>query len=61
MSVVDVKLGSRGYRIEIGSGNLATLGTRVGQWCRLSHAVVITDANVERPHATTAALARRER
>jgi 3-dehydroquinate synthase len=55
VSAVDVKLGSRSYRIEIGTGNLAELGSKVSQWCRLSHAAVITDANVEKPHATAAA------
>src|SRR5262249_32819073 len=31
------------------------LGEKVSSWCRLSHAVVITDVHVERPHATLAA------
>jgi 3-dehydroquinate synthase len=55
VSVVLVQLGSRSYQIEIGTGDLASLGAKVGAWCRLSHAVVITDSNVEKPHATLAA------
>ena len=54
MSVVDVQLGPRSYAIEIGTGNLAALGERVSQWCPLSHAVVVTDTHVEKPHAESA-------
>ena len=54
MSVVDVQLGPRSYAIEIGTGNLASLGERVSRWCPLSHAVVITDSHVEKPHAEAA-------
>lgn len=55
MSAIDVQLGQRSYTIEIGTGNLRALGELTGRWCRLSHAVVITDQNVESQHAQQAA------
>jgi 3-dehydroquinate synthase len=55
LNVVEVRLDSRSYTIEIGTDNLATLGAKVGQWSRLSHALLITDENVEVPHAKLAA------
>ncbi|MEX2113922.1 MAG: 3-dehydroquinate synthase [Pirellulales bacterium] len=55
MSVVRVQLGQRSYTIEIGTGNLSALGGHADDWCDLSHAVVITDQNVEAPHAQQAA------
>ncbi|HEV3137702.1 MAG TPA: 3-dehydroquinate synthase [Pirellulales bacterium] len=55
MVAVDVKLGERSYSIEIGTGNLSTLGQRANQWCHPSHAVIITDVHVEKPHAQAAA------
>ena len=48
---VRVALGPRSYDILIGSGNLETTGRAVAGWCRLTHAVVITDTNVAPPHA----------
>lgn len=48
---VRVDLGPRSYDLDIGSGNLDQAGPRVASWCRLTHAVVITDTNVQRPHA----------
>jgi len=48
---VRVELGPRSYDIEIGSGNLAGVGQFVAQRGDVSHAVVITDENVENPHA----------
>jgi len=50
-----VKLGPRSYSIEIGTGNLARLGPFVGARARVSHAVVVTDDRVEKPHADQAA------
>ncbi|HEX3727896.1 MAG TPA: 3-dehydroquinate synthase [Pirellulales bacterium] len=55
MNHVDVQLGARSYTIEIGTDNLGALGAKVGGWCTLGHAVIITDANVEKPHARRAA------
>jgi 3-dehydroquinate synthase len=55
VTAVDVQLGPRTYRIEIGTGNLGSLGQRAAAWCDLSHAVIITDRNVETPHAHAAA------
>ncbi len=55
MSAVRVQLGQRSYTIEIGTGNLSALGQYADDWCNLSHAVVITDQNVEAPHAQQAA------
>lgn len=52
---VYVNLGERSYEIEIGTGNLSCLGAFAEARLRPSHAVVITDANVEQPHAQTAA------
>jgi 3-dehydroquinate synthase len=52
---VQVQLGERSYLIEIGTGNLSALGAYAADWCQLSHAVVITDQNVEAPHAQHAA------
>lgn len=46
VTVVRVALGARSYDIQIGSGNLAELGTFVAERLRPSHAVVITDTNV---------------
>jgi len=55
VSAVDVKLHERSYTIEIGTDNLAELGPLANRWCAPSHAVIITDGNVEKPHALTAA------
>jgi 3-dehydroquinate synthase len=55
VSTIEVHLGQRSYTIEIGTGTLPALGRRASDWCRLSHAVVITDQNVETPHAQRAA------
>lgn len=48
---VRVELGERSYDIEIGAGNLVEAGRFVAQRGDVSHAVVITDENVEKPHA----------
>lgn len=49
---VRVELAERSYDIEIGSGNLDRIGQLVTAGEEVSHAVVITDENVEKPHAT---------
>ncbi len=55
MSVVHVQLGERSYSIEVGTDTLVSLGQRVIDWRRkVSHAVVISDENVESPHAQRA-------
>jgi 3-dehydroquinate synthase len=53
--VVHVNLAERSYDIEIGTGNLARLAARVDEWTSISHAVIITDTNVEATHARAAA------
>lgn len=55
MTALVVQLGARSYTIDIGTGNLASLGPQMADWLALSHAVVITDENVESPHARAAA------
>jgi 3-dehydroquinate synthetase len=51
---VHVNLGSRSYDISIGSGNLAGLGKFVIERGRATHAVAITDDNVQELHAVRA-------
>lgn len=48
---VRVNLAERGYDIEIGAGVLDRAGPFVTGRGRVSHAVVMTDNNVEKPHA----------
>ncbi len=55
VEIVRVDLGERSYDIEIGEGNLDRLGQFVSGRGEVSHAVVITDENVERPHGLRAA------
>lgn len=50
-TIVRVPLGERSYDIEIGSGNLGGAGAFVATRTRLTHAVVISDENVEQPYA----------
>ena len=52
---VRVDLVERSYDIEIGSGNIGRAGPLLAQRGDVSHAVVITDENVQRPHAMAAA------
>jgi 3-dehydroquinate synthase len=52
---VQVRLGSRSYDIQVGTGNLAGLANFVAERCRVSHAVVITDECVETTYAAQAA------
>lgn len=48
---VRVNLAERSYDIEIGSGNIEHAGRFLGRRGEVSHAVVITDENVQQPHA----------
>ena len=52
---VDVDLGPRSYQISIGAGVLDKAGTVVTACCSTPHAVVVTDENVEQPHAMAVA------
>jgi 3-dehydroquinate synthase len=52
---VRVNLAERSYDIVVGAGNLVSLGKFVLQRGRATHAVVITDDNVQKPHAIEAA------
>lgn len=49
--IVHVNLGERSYDIEIDAGNLGRAGEFLAQRGRTTHAVVITDEHVEKPHA----------
>ena len=48
---VHVDLGPRSYYISIGTGILEKVGALVGSCCPSQHAIVVTDENVEQPHA----------
>jgi len=48
---VRVELAERSYDIRIGSGNLSEVGPFLTSLGDVSHAVVITDTNVQQPHA----------
>ena len=50
-TTVRVNLSERSYDIEIGSGLLQSSGDFVLRCTSCSHAVVVTDANVQNPHA----------
>ena len=50
-----VPLAERSYDIEIGTGNLADLGSFVVPRLDLSRVVLVTDVNVESPHGRAAA------
>jgi 3-dehydroquinate synthase len=49
--IVPVKLADRSYDILVGTRNLTAVGDFLCQRADVSHAVVITDAHVEQPHA----------
>jgi 3-dehydroquinate synthase len=53
--VVRVELSERSYDIRIGTGNLAEGGAFLAARRRLTHAVIVTDAHVEIPHAQAVA------
>jgi 3-dehydroquinate synthase len=55
MTTVRVELSERGYDIGIGTGNLDGVGPLAAELVPGRHAVVITDSNVEQPHATAVA------
>ena len=52
---IRVALAERGYDIQVGAGGLSSIGAFIAERCTLSHAVIVTDANVERPHAEVVA------
>ena len=52
---VQVDLGPRSYQISIGTGILEKVGSVVASSCPTKHAVVVTDENVEQPHAMNVA------
>lgn len=52
---VHVALGERSYDIEVGAGRLARLGPTLASLGKATHAIVITDANVQEPYALPAA------
>ena len=52
---VRVELGERSYGIEIGTGNIDETGPFLASLGKVSHAVVITDDNVQDPHALNVA------
>jgi 3-dehydroquinate synthase len=52
--IIRVNLAERSYDIEIGSGNLQRLGAFAAEHGRTTHAVVITDENVQEPYAMRA-------
>ncbi|MBC8868811.1 MAG: 3-dehydroquinate synthase [Planctomycetes bacterium] len=54
-ATVHVNLSERSYDIEIGSGNLVDAGPFVCGLAKLTHAVLITDTNVEEPHGNKCA------
>lgn len=55
VQTVRVNLADRSYDIEIGSGNLEHVGRFLCERGKVSHAVVITDENVQEPHAVRVA------
>ncbi len=50
MAIINVPLESRAYEILIGSGMLPMIGQFVSERVKLTHAVIITDENVEALH-----------
>ncbi|MBN1911877.1 MAG: 3-dehydroquinate synthase [Pirellulales bacterium] len=48
---VRVELSERSYTIEIGSGNLSEVGPMLTDLGKVTHAVILTDTNVQSPHA----------
>jgi 3-dehydroquinate synthase len=52
---VHVRLAKRSYEIEIGAGVLDRAGLRLAERAQVTHVVVITDENVEQPHAVKVA------
>jgi 3-dehydroquinate synthase len=54
-SIIRVELGPRSYDIEIGDSLLSRAGRFLAERLSVSHAAVITDENVEIPHAVSVA------
>jgi 3-dehydroquinate synthase len=54
-NTVRVKLAERSYDIEIGAGNLAETGRFLTRRAKVTHVVLVTDDNVQEPHAMRAA------
>lgn len=52
---VRVNLGPRSYDIAVGAGTLGQCGAALARLGRVTHAVIITDKNVEQPHAAAVA------
>ena len=52
-ATVEVRLSERSYSIEIDAGNLAAAGGFAAERTALTHSVIITDSQVEQPHAQT--------
>jgi 3-dehydroquinate synthase len=52
---VRVNLAERSYDIEIGAGNLGEVGRFLAARGKVSHAILITDENVQEPHAVRVA------
>jgi len=48
---VRVNLAERSYDIEIGAGNLAGVGRFLADRAKVTHVVLVTDENVQKPHA----------
>jgi 3-dehydroquinate synthase len=55
IQTIHVALAERSYDIQIGTGSLAKLADFIDPSEKLSHAVLITDTNVETPHTQTVA------
>lgn len=51
IQTVRVELAERSYDIRIGSGNLPDVGSFLVSLGDVSHAVIVTDTNVQEPHA----------
>jgi 3-dehydroquinate synthase len=51
VNITRVELAERSYDIEIGSGNLLGLPAFLRQRCRSTHAVIVTDTNVDELYA----------
>ncbi|HLA85100.1 MAG TPA: 3-dehydroquinate synthase [Thermoguttaceae bacterium] len=51
METVRVELAERSYDIRIGTGNLPEAGEFLASLGDVSHAVILTDTNVQKPHA----------
>ena len=55
IQTVRVNLAQRSYDIQIGAGNLAEAGRFLADRAKVTHVVIVTDDNVQKPHAMRAA------